>query len=259
MELLDTVKALEKLSSNYRRVFILGFLASLGIEFHHLKYKTGINIVANVGPSHRALGISCHYDKVDISPGANDNASAIAVILDLVTRLKNKNHKVGVKFFFFDEEEMSCRGSTAYVEQFGIGSLIGLYNMELVGSGDHIAVWPKPNQHSYLFDLLVKRSKVPIFATDRVVAHSADHSPFLEKGLDTFTLTMISKDDLAVANIYNSSLRDELSKSELTRILHSAPLFKHYHQSTDTSEFIRESSLRTMSKTLCDIVDEVNI
>ena len=42
--------------------------------------------------------VGAHYDTVPETPGADDNASAVAVMLELATRLRQKNLKVPVVF-----------------------------------------------------------------------------------------------------------------------------------------------------------------
>jgi len=63
------------------------------------------------------VGIACHFDAVPNSPGANDDASAVAVCLDVLRKVKeNPLKNIGVRGLFFDQEEAEMRRSKAYVE-----------------------------------------------------------------------------------------------------------------------------------------------
>ena len=49
--------------------------------------------------------IGAHYDSVSGSPGANDNASAVAVILEIARTLKGRQFERTVRFVAFVNEE----------------------------------------------------------------------------------------------------------------------------------------------------------
>src|SRR3989344_8925871 len=68
-----------------RREDVLYYLEFLDIPYETQKYKTGENIIATIGKD-PFVGIGSHYDAVEGSPGANDNASAMAVTLDILKR-----------------------------------------------------------------------------------------------------------------------------------------------------------------------------
>jgi len=51
------------------------------------------------------LVIGAHYDSVSLSPGANDNASGVATVLELARILKNESPNQGIMLAFFSNEE----------------------------------------------------------------------------------------------------------------------------------------------------------
>lgn len=63
--------------------------------------------VIKVGTEHpeQIILIGAHYDTVKGSPGANDNASSVAALLELSKALAGKNLKKTVKFVAFTNEE----------------------------------------------------------------------------------------------------------------------------------------------------------
>lgn len=62
---------------------------------------SGINLVAH-GPDPGRILVGAHYDTVESTPGANDNASGVAVALEVARAL---GPDAAVTFVFFDAEE----------------------------------------------------------------------------------------------------------------------------------------------------------
>lgn len=78
------------------------------------------NIIAEhrgMGESSRILELGAHYDTVDDSPGADDNASGVAAILEIARVLSAVETKRTVRFCFFALEEHGRDGSYYHVEQ----------------------------------------------------------------------------------------------------------------------------------------------
>jgi Zn-dependent M28 family amino/carboxypeptidase len=76
-----------------------------GGQFHG---QEAVNLITELtGTKHpdKILVIGAHFDSVYGSPGANDNASAVAVLLALVEYFKEKPQPLTVRFLFFTNEE----------------------------------------------------------------------------------------------------------------------------------------------------------
>jgi len=76
-----------------------------------------------------------HYDTVINSPGADDNGSAIAAILEAVRVMAPFDFAYTVEFIAFDMEESNLAGSKAFVSQ-GIlpdEVIAGVINMDMIG------------------------------------------------------------------------------------------------------------------------------
>jgi aminopeptidase YwaD len=68
-------------------------------------------------PSSEVIIIGAHYDGVPGSPGADDNASGVAVLLELARLGTASALRRPIWFIAFDLEEYGLVGSTAYAEQ----------------------------------------------------------------------------------------------------------------------------------------------
>ncbi len=86
------------------------------------------NVVASLLPTHPARGrgnggpaapliLAAHYDTVEDSPGADDNASALAVLLETARRLRCTDRAREVHCIGFCLEEEGLLGSLAYASE----------------------------------------------------------------------------------------------------------------------------------------------
>jgi hypothetical protein len=238
-------------------------LDALGVPFQLQPYTTGLNMWVDLGEGEKRIGIGSHYDVVPGSGGANDNASAIAVCLDTITRYKTTNHsKPPLRIFFFDEEENGLKGSAAYVKQNGIHDLQGLINMELVGMGNQFALWPVKSTLKtpilQAFEATAKAQGIPCNRFDYIVTNTADHVSFRNAGLtDAFTVTCISDTDKRIATDYYRALEMGAEYDELVEILSNAPLFAHYHQPTDICQWLDDGIILRTAQTIWEALSLV--
>ena len=104
------------------------------------------NVIASLLPTHRTQGrgngtkatpliLAAHYDTVEGSPGADDNASALAVLLDVARRLRSMDRTREIHCIGFCLEEEGLLGSLAYAAQLKAASqeIAGAIVLECVG------------------------------------------------------------------------------------------------------------------------------
>jgi Zn-dependent M28 family amino/carboxypeptidase len=99
---------------NRARSYILSYFRSRGREAH-LSEETYIardrevsNVIAELKgyeEPDRIIIIGAHYDTVEDTPGADDNATAIAALLEIFRLLSRSRHKKTVRFVAFTLEE----------------------------------------------------------------------------------------------------------------------------------------------------------
>jgi len=83
--------------------------------------------------------IGAHYDSVFQSPGASDNASGTAVLLEVARMLKDTPTPSEIRFIFFGAEEHGLAGSESYVHDMTADEIertIAMFNLDMVGSAD---------------------------------------------------------------------------------------------------------------------------
>ncbi len=114
-----------------------------------IEYYEGVstqNIVAikkGNGTGAKSVVIGAHYDNVKIngSMGANDNASGVAVLLNLASRFAEINFEFDIIFVAFGAEEVGFLGSNYFVNQLTANQLenILLYiNLDCIANGDNL-------------------------------------------------------------------------------------------------------------------------
>ena len=129
-------------SQEDRKNAILSVLDEMGLpyEIHDTvrSEKTLSNLIVSLNPSDHRLVIGAHWDSVDGSTGANDNASSCSILLRLCESLRDTEKSVDL--VFFDQEEAGCLGSKAYIEETGAEKIAAMVNLDVCGHGRHIVI-----------------------------------------------------------------------------------------------------------------------
>ncbi|MCC9136334.1 M28 family metallopeptidase [Pontibacter silvestris] len=164
-------------------------------------YKTQ-NIIAvakgNVVPD-SFIVFSAHYDHLGgqgkgvYFPGANDNASGTAMLLELAEYYSQPEHqpKYSIVFMAFAAEEAGLVGSSYYVQHplFPLSQIKFLINLDLLGTGDKgmmvVNGTVYPEQFNLLRQLNEKHQYLPQIRS-RGKAANSDHYPFSERGVPAF-------------------------------------------------------------------------
>jgi acetylornithine deacetylase/succinyl-diaminopimelate desuccinylase-like protein len=89
---------------------------------------SGVNVVARHprSPVGRPVLVGAHLDTVRFSPGADDNASGVAALLEIARLLGTLDAPPAVRLAFFDLEELGLVGSTALARQLPVRAMICL-------------------------------------------------------------------------------------------------------------------------------------
>jgi aminopeptidase YwaD len=110
--------ALRETASYLSQQFVRSSLAVTTHRFEALG-QTYDNVIgtkqAENGTAAAPLILAAHYDTVSGSPGADDNASSLVVLLEVARRLKQRALTRPVQFIAFCLEEENLLGSRAYV------------------------------------------------------------------------------------------------------------------------------------------------
>ncbi len=140
---------------------------------------------------------SAHYDhlggmgKATYFPGANDNASGVSVLLNLVKYYQKNPPKYKTVFIFFAGEEAGLLGSHYFVESkvMDLTKIKFLVNLDLLGTGDDGIMVVNGYTFEKQFALLESINKEKQLLKEikrRGKASNSDHYWFSEAGVPCF-------------------------------------------------------------------------
>ncbi len=106
--------------------------------------------------------IGAHYDHLGVFgkniyfPGANDNASGIAAVLDLAKHFSQNQPYYSVAFMLFTGEEIGILGSKYYTENplFPLSKIKFMFNLDMVGNGEKGIMAVNALSHPEAFEFL---------------------------------------------------------------------------------------------------------
>ena len=212
--------------------YITNYFENIGLEVKQQRYKYDNYDIANViaGSQKNLLAskyyvIGAHYDSVPETYGADDNASGIAVLLELARYTMQEKISLPVRFVAFTAEEpptFSTRhqGSKVFVKSVKEkkDEILGAIILEMVGYTSNEQVYPKvlkwmgyPSKGNFIGIVGNRKSKKfgqSIFQSFKKNAHLpvetlfvpfngwilpdtrlSDHSPFWDAGLPAVMIT----------------------------------------------------------------------
>ncbi|MBK8805932.1 MAG: M28 family peptidase [Bacteroidales bacterium] len=139
---------------------------------------------------------TAHYDHLGnfgdaIFPGANDNASGVAMLLELLNYFSTNKSDFTIVFIAFSGEEIGLKGSTYFANHpmFDLEKIAFLWNLDLAGTGEegiqivNSTLYEKEFQ---LVDSLNTKYNLLNTIKKRGAACNSDHCPFHQKNVPSF-------------------------------------------------------------------------
>ncbi|MEG4985248.1 M20/M25/M40 family metallo-hydrolase [Microcoleus sp. BR0-C5] len=126
---------------------------SVEIDDFSVRGRIHHNLILDLPPSEKAskqglppIVIGAHYDTVPGSPGADDNATGVAVLLELARDIASAPLKYPVQLVAFDMEEYGYLGSSHHAAKYKQQqeSIRLMISLEMLGYCNH-----NPNSQSY--------------------------------------------------------------------------------------------------------------
>ncbi len=172
----------------------------INIEAKLVKKFTAANVCAMVAGSEKPdsfIFITAHYDHLGgmgsetYFPGANDNASGVALLLSLAKYYTAHPQKYSIGFILFAAEEIGLLGSKYYTEHpiVPLKNIRFLTNTDLAGTGEEGITVVNATIFEKEFALMNKinnENKYLVSIGARGKAANSDHYWFTEKGVPAF-------------------------------------------------------------------------
>jgi len=138
--------------------------------------------------------VGAHLDSVPESPGANDNASGVAAVLEAARLLAAVPAARTIHFVGFAAEEVGLLGSQYYVAH-RAGTLVGMINLDMVGNGPRMLAGNSAGRGG-LLDVAARvaaRLDIPL---TRLRLDRSDHVSFERAGVPVVFLFTGDDDDV---------------------------------------------------------------
>ncbi len=209
---------------------------ALTIEAEFMEDVLVRNVIAQLKGSHSTdtcIVFTAHYDHLGrmgqntCFPGANDNASGVAMLLDLARHFSDSINRPSYNLVFMAlaAEEMGLLGSEYYVKHplFPLNKIKVLVNLDMVGTGSegitvvNGAIYPemleffrKINQEKQYLSEIAMRGE----------SCNSDHCPFYKAGVPSVFIYTRGNEHREYHSPYDQSHRVPLSRyNELFRLL----------------------------------------
>jgi hypothetical protein len=199
----------------------------------------GENIIARLGRGDRRIIVGAHYDAYPNSPGANDNGSGVAVMLELIKSLHDTAWNYTVDFCFFDQEEAGRIGSYYYIKQFVMPKRhLVMINLDVVGLGDEIYAGPVGENSRTIMRYVNEAAKKNGYNLSAQADYPvSDFAPFAELHLENISISMVPMGE--------SERLAKMIKEKYTPEMNEEPrIFGLMHTPYDSSGYISKFSLK---------------
>ena len=200
----------------------------LDVENVFLRDIVTHNVIGCIsGLKKKSIIISAHYDHLGMMgkalfPGANDNASGVAMLLSLANYFSDKSPKYNLVFIAFGAEEAGILGSKYYVENplFPLDDIKFVLNLDIMGTGDEGITVVNGLLHKKQFKQLTSINKKQEYLSKikiRGRAANSDHYWFSQLGIPSFFIYTLGGIK-AYHDVYDRS--ETLPMSEFNDLFH---------------------------------------
>ncbi|HEV8673151.1 MAG TPA: M28 family peptidase [Methylomirabilota bacterium] len=264
---LDTARLLAGRANAERARLLEAALRARGAPVTRRAYRTvegaGVNLFVDVGAGSRVLLLAGHHDAVPGSPGANDNAAAVGILVGLWQRLAaDPPRQLTVRLAFFGDEERGMLGSRVYARSAALDELVGVVSLELCGIGDSLALWdvtpgvagtPLVRGWVATAEALGYRRDESYHLTEPVPFFGSDHRPLVDRGVPGVGLTVVPT---AAAEALRAFIYGGVRGILVAPARRPAP-FTTYHTADDAPETLEPAALSRVETLLAAFCREL--
>lgn len=152
---------------------------------------TAYNVIARPpGESRCDIIVGGHYDSVPGTPGANDNASGAANVIELARALAVPAPRQGLCIALFGAEESGLYGSKALAERLAAASALPRYmiNLDVTGIGSRVEVIGESPAATRALEL-ARQAGIEAVPSSLPPNTGSDHMSFADLGVETVFFT----------------------------------------------------------------------
>lgn len=241
---------LEGRSNADREAAVARYLRARSIPFSVHRFASaegsGENFSVDVGAGARVLLLAAHHDAVDRSPGANDNAAAVGILLSLIERLAAAPPStLRLRFLFTAAEERGYLGARHYARDTQVGELAGVLSLELCGIGDSVVIWDAGEETPLLRTVGSALEGIGLardrryHVVGRIPMFGSDHRAFAPLGVPAYGFTLVPS---ANADALRQFVFSPV-KSALRHLIRRPVPFDTYHTPRDRGSTLEPPAL----------------
>lgn len=256
---LEWVEKIAVADQMQRRNALMQILREESIPFAHFRQKNRDNwvenIVVSINPSPQRLVIGAHYDSVDGSTGANDNAAGVSVLIHFAREILGRTD-ISADLIFFDREEYVNRGSEQYIVATGKENISAMVNLDICGHGNSIAVYAKENDKLTVYRKLFDHNVLKEHDASIVgYLPNGDDSSFDSEGIPSVSIAVLPEADKRhFQYLYENYMLPQITppEEEQKRLLDEIEVMKTMHNGPmDTISSVSEISMKLLFSYLC--------
>jgi hypothetical protein len=237
------------------------YLTERGIPFTRHAFAgprgAGETYAVECGRGDRVLILCAHHDAVPGSPGANDNAAAVGILLHLLPSLERLVPSGWrVRLLFTALEERDYLGAREYAKTEPLGDVGGVLSLELCGIGDALAIWDAGADSPFLGGVTGALEGLGLTRGEgyhvigRIPVFGSDHRAFAAAGLPACGLSIVP---FAHAEALRRFVLSPV-RSALRAMVRRPPPFDTYHTAADVLATIEPAALGRVTRALGAIV-----
>lgn len=247
-------KAREYIKQQYRDVKLIPYYPNYE---QHFKLKMsvngdkatvdGCNLIGKIDGDDRskAIVISAHYDHVGIKSGkiyngADDNASSVAVLIEIARYFKSNKPRHTLLFCSFDAEEQRLAGSKAFVKDIGGKNekIVFTCNMDMISISSTKTLYAAGSYH---YSFLKKLLDAPIKSAKAIHVRWGHDRPELKHN----DWTLLSD-------------HAPFHRAHIPFIYFGVEDHEHYHQPTDRFENIHQEFFIEVSQFILSAIIHID-
>jgi len=279
--MIDTLHTLTEIQPprNYRNISSLNEIADYiklrfeenGLEVSFQEYTifgfTYKNVIGVMNPDNkRTLIVGGHYDVQGNKPGADDNASAVAGLVETSKILKDKNLDLRIEFVAFTLEEPPFFGTKkmgSYIHANSIKNrtdIIGMINYEMIGFFSD-EEWSQ--EYPLSLKLIMKDVKFPTTGDFIAFVSNKNSEDFLnslnientQKDIKTFELVIPKFIEKKTASDHLNYWKFDIPAIMITDTAYFRN--KNYHKKTDSIDTLNLLKMKQVIELTAKLIEEL--
>ncbi|HOJ33086.1 MAG TPA: M28 family peptidase [Candidatus Hydrogenedentes bacterium] len=227
-----------------QQIGLTGYWAGKMTGHYEVDNLTFTNIIAKLegtNPNVPPVLLAAHYDTFGQNPGADDNAAAVAILLELAAYFKNNPPETDILFAFFDAEEppyylTSAMGSIHFYQRQELAPVRVAIVLDLCGHDV-----PVPGFENVLF--LTGMESAPEWEN---LIRECNPAPHLRL-IPTLNRYIGDMSDYHIFRVQGEPY-----------LFLSCGRWEHYHQPTDTPEKLNYAKMASVGEFLKKLVQEIS-